>query len=172
MDQDKDGSWSLPGIPRADTLILSSFITSQWDWKAVDGHLNLVSQKRQHASLVNATLNHFSVGLSALLIAPAPVVQQKCLPKLVSLTFSLKELQGHGARLPFGTNLPRNQLCVHTCRGHIRSQCLGPSPLQSPLWKPLSLLLVLSISQGVSNRCTPTNKWPIEELCWSDSALC
>ena len=69
MDQDKDGSCSLPGIPEADTLILSSFTTSQWDWKAVDAHLNLVNQKGQRASLVNATLKHFSVDLSALLIA-------------------------------------------------------------------------------------------------------
>lgn len=139
MDQDKDGSWSLPGIPRADTLILSSFITSQWDWKAVDAHLNLVNQKRQHASLVNATLNHLSVDQSALLIAPVPVVQQKCLPKFVSLTFSLKELQGHGARLPFGTNLPRKPaLCSHLPGAHLLSMARPLPSSVTPLETTLS----------------------------------
>lgn len=147
MDLNKDGSRSQPGIPWNGSPIPSSLTTSQWDWKVVDAFLNLVNQKRQCASVVNATLNHFSVDLSTPLIPWALVVQQKRLPKLVSPTLSLKELQGHGARLSFSTNLPRKPaLCSHLPQAPLLSQWPGPSPLQSLLWKPLSPLLLLNVS--------------------------
>lgn len=118
--------------------------------------MNLVSQKRRCASLVNATLNYFSVDLSA-----RPVIQQKRRPQRVSPTLSLKERQGHGARLPFRTNLPRMPALSFTpAEGTSPLSRLSPSP-QSLLWQPLSPLLLLHVSQIVSDGCSLSHKWLI-----------
>ena len=68
-------------------------------------------------------------------------------------------------------SLPRKPaLCSHLAGAHLLSVARPLPSSVTPLETTLSPL-VSQHSIGSIHGCSPSNKWPTEQLCWPDSAL-